>query len=206
MQITWKHQNTDFVYPINLETIENKIEIFYEQCYGWQLHIADLMANGGRGLGSDDTQYKPLRHSGFAVLQLCLSYFETIGKFRDGYTKPDKSGHYFRCGFKSIFASLIAGLPVPILDALIDRLYQDGRNGLYHASMVGRNLGLGQCEGAFQFVLPDQHTLPDGFLVICPENLPRILKEHLTEFRKELLNPNNAELRANFEKRFDAVH
>jgi hypothetical protein len=29
------------------QTVQDKVEIFYERVLGWQLHIADLMANGG---------------------------------------------------------------------------------------------------------------------------------------------------------------
>jgi hypothetical protein len=75
MWITWKHETTDF--PAQL-TFEQKVEVFYEQTLGWHLHIADLVANGGTTFGefkSGQPGYdvKPIRHSGFAVVQLCLS-------------------------------------------------------------------------------------------------------------------------------------
>jgi hypothetical protein len=44
MWITWKHEETDFEAPL---TFEQKVDVFYEQTLGWQLHIADLVANGG---------------------------------------------------------------------------------------------------------------------------------------------------------------
>jgi hypothetical protein len=47
MQITWKQSDTDLVWPL---TVEQKIDIFYEQLWGWQLHVADLIANGGDAL------------------------------------------------------------------------------------------------------------------------------------------------------------
>jgi len=42
MWISWKHQETDYSFPLGFE---NKVEIFYDQILGWQLHIADLIAN-----------------------------------------------------------------------------------------------------------------------------------------------------------------
>jgi hypothetical protein len=69
MWITWNHQDTDFQYPL---TFEDKVEIFYQQTLGWQLHIADLLANGGQTFG-DDTTIPSVRHSGFAVLHICMS-------------------------------------------------------------------------------------------------------------------------------------
>jgi hypothetical protein len=65
-------------------TYEQKVDVFYEQTLGWRLHIADLIANGGTTFG----QCKPpqpgyavrsIWHSGFAVLHICLSYFELVG-------------------------------------------------------------------------------------------------------------------------------
>ena len=81
MWITWKHEDTDFVAPL---TFEQKVDVFYEQTLGWQLHIADLVANGGTTfgefkLGKDGYSVPRIRHSGFAVLHICLSYLELIG-------------------------------------------------------------------------------------------------------------------------------
>src|SRR5688500_2766267 len=88
MWISWKHHSSDYPEPL---TFEQKVEVFYEQTLGWQLHIADLIANGGttfgetevrggrRAVSSDGYEVSPIRHSGFAVLHICLSYFELIG-------------------------------------------------------------------------------------------------------------------------------
>jgi hypothetical protein len=48
MQITWNRKETDFSWPVSFE---EKVEIFYQRALGWQLHIADLIANGGQPLG-----------------------------------------------------------------------------------------------------------------------------------------------------------
>ena len=48
MWITWKHEDSDFGAPL---TFEQKVEVFYEQTLGWQLHIADLVASGGTTFG-----------------------------------------------------------------------------------------------------------------------------------------------------------
>jgi hypothetical protein len=48
MWTTWEHQDTDLTWPL---TFEQKVALFYEQALGWQLHIADLVANGGTALG-----------------------------------------------------------------------------------------------------------------------------------------------------------
>ena len=48
MWMTWKHEDADFGASF---TFEQKVEVFYEQTLGWQLHIADLVANGGTTFG-----------------------------------------------------------------------------------------------------------------------------------------------------------
>ena len=47
MMITWKHADTDFSYPWTLDT---KIVVFNERTLGWQIQIAELIANGGTHL------------------------------------------------------------------------------------------------------------------------------------------------------------
>ncbi|HEV8406992.1 MAG TPA: hypothetical protein VGQ34_03575 [Sphingomicrobium sp.] len=82
MMISWKHE--DSTLPKSL-TFPLKVDLFYEQAFGWQLHIADLVANGGTAFGENGdrkgTTVSAIRHSGFAVLQICFSYFETIGYY-----------------------------------------------------------------------------------------------------------------------------
>jgi len=80
MWITWKHRDTDIAWPP--QTTEEKVEIFYERVRGWHLHIADLLANGGQPLETTST-VRPLPHSGFAALQICLSYLETVGQYEE---------------------------------------------------------------------------------------------------------------------------
>ena len=49
MWIAWNTNDKDITWPP--QTIEEKVEIFYQRALGWQLHVADLLANGGQTLG-----------------------------------------------------------------------------------------------------------------------------------------------------------
>jgi hypothetical protein len=40
MWVSYRHQHTDL--PATL-SFEDKIDVFYAQTFGWQLHIADLI-------------------------------------------------------------------------------------------------------------------------------------------------------------------
>ena len=191
MKITWKDKDVDFVRPFAIET---KVEIFYEQTLGWQLHIADLIANGGDPLGGG-TKVANIEHSDFAVLQICLSYFETIGKYR-ALAKGD--GANFRAGAKDVFPEL-QNIPENIRTNLLDVLYKGARCGLYHNSRTSSGVGLGQPpNGAAMGYDPGSRIL-----VISPERLPQVLKSHLERYRLELLDSNNRAVRRSFELRFD---
>lgn len=194
MFISWKHQ--DDLKPSTL-TIEEMVEIFYEQTLGWQLHIADLLANGGVSFGEDGSRdgasVVPIRHSGFAVLQICLSYFETIGY----YTPGRRSGPTatFKKGFRAVFSDLADGDVVS--DEFAEAFYRDARCGLYHNVKAAR-VGLGwPPDGAAIAYLPGSDRV-----VVSPERLPGVLKQHLERFRVSILNQSNVQARRCFVARF----
>jgi hypothetical protein len=179
-------------------TFEQKVDLFYEQALGWQLHVADLVANGGTAFGEggnrDGSCVSPIRHSGFAVLQTCLSYFETIGYY---IGEPSGSKAAFRKGVTEVFPELATSDP-RMAAAFADALYKDARCGLYHNVRTAR-VGLGSP--------PEPNAVAFDPLrrrvIVNPERLPRVLKAHLERLRAALLNEPNTKLRARFSKRFD---
>ena len=193
MWITWKHQDTELSWPLK---IEQKIDLFYEQALGWQLHIADLVANGGTAFGEEGRReghaVSAIRHSGFAVLQICLSYFETIGHYTG---TPHGSKAAFQAGVKRVFPDLANADPENAA-RFIDALYKDVRCGLYH-NVRTASVGLGWPPGE------STAAYVGGHVVLSPERLPKALKAHLETFRQELLDPENRELRERFEAKFN---
>ena len=97
--ISPKHKRSDFPRVL---TLDDKIEVFEDRTLGWQLDIAERVANGVK---ADDgtTKCKPTKHSGFAVLHILFSYFEMIGTLETGYTGEGRSKEYFKEGFCSVF-------------------------------------------------------------------------------------------------------
>jgi hypothetical protein len=192
MWITWRHEDKDFNGPL---TFEQKVEVFYEQTIGWQLHIADLIANGGTqfpeirdGIPVDGTamSVSPIRHSGFPVLQICLSHFDTLGRYT-GVTSNSKDA--FVAGVNRVFPQFTKS------DfALL--LYSDARCGLYH-NVRSTRVGVAYLNEAVQYDSAKQRIL------ICPERLPGVLKAHLASFRDELLREKRGQLAIAFEIQFD---
>ncbi len=191
MWISWKHQDTDFSGPL---TFEQKVEVFHEQALGWQLHIADLVANGGMTFG-ENKPIPPIRHSGFAVLHICLSYFELIGSLVT--STPQTPTRTFKAGVRHVLPGLIDGSADS--EALLARLHEGARCGLYHEGRIRPGVGLGQPPGES----PIAYDSSSKTVVISPERLPRVLKAHLERFRHELLDSANTLLRRVFERRFD---
>jgi len=197
MWISWKHEDTDFSGPL---TFEQKVDLFYEQTLGWQLHIADLIANGGTAFGEfkqgvEGRNVIAIRHSGFAVLHICLSYFELVGSM---VTPQTSSTARFNAGVRHTFPGLFKGSAKE--KALLARLYKGARCGLYHTGRTRQRVGLGSpSDGG----VIGYNPASDG-VSVSPELLPKALKAHLDKFRLELLNPSNGTLRKRFQDRFDS--
>jgi hypothetical protein len=193
MWVTWKHNDINLSWPLEFDL---KVDLFYEQALGWQLHIADLVANGGTAFGEDgEREGQPvtsIRHSGFAVLQICLSYFETIGYYT---SDPTGSKEAFRKGVIEVFPKL-ADVDPNLATDFADTLYRHARCGLYHNVRTAR-VGLGWPPGSGAV------AYQDGCVVVNPERLPKVLKAHLERFRDELLDEKNGKLREAFERQFD---
>jgi hypothetical protein len=196
MWISWKHQTSDFQSSL---AYEQKVEIFYEQTLGWQLHIADLIANGGTTFDQVNTsqsgyEVPSIRHSGFAVLHICMSYFELVGSVVSSETSSTKR---FNAGVKEVLPEVFKGTSED--DALLRLLYKGARCGLYHSARPGAPVGLGQPDDE-KALAYDQGR---GKVVISPDRLPRVLKAHLLKLRTKLADPANVDLRQRFQARFD---
>jgi hypothetical protein len=196
MWLSWKHLDSDFQNPL---TYEQKVDLFYEQTLGWQLHIADLITNGGAtfpqiNTGERSYEVPAIRHSGFAVLHICLSYFELVGSLVSSETLSNKR---FKFGVRDVLPGLFTGTSDD--DALLDRLYKGARCGLYHTGQTRGHVGLGQpANGSPIAYYPQNDTLS-----VSPQRLPVQLKSHLEKLKSRLLDPANVKLSKQFRKRFD---
>lgn len=193
IKISPSFSDTDFTSPY---TFEEKARIFYDRIIGWQFDIAEKIINGKKR-PSGEYEIEPLQHSGFAVLYIVLSYFETIAKYQDGYRGTSKAGKYFKKGVKSIFPNL-STQPQNIIDDLLDTLYKGVRCGLYHSAAITSKVGLtGGTTSAFVYDVSNLR------LFINPHKLVAVLKAHLDTYMIQLQNLTNTQLRRKFETRFD---
>jgi len=162
-------------------TLDNKIDIFVDRVSGWQIGIATEIIKHN------------IQHSGFAVLQIIMSYFETIGKYSSGYIGDHGSKVNFKIGMKRTFPEIGAEE-----EEFLNSFYEDVRNGLYHIGLTKTNVGL-FCDipGSIGF------NQKENKLVICPERLVEDIDIRFRSFTEDLRDPKNEALRKNFELRFD---
>lgn len=185
--ISPKHTTEDFKNGWNLD---DKIDVFIARVEGWQLGVANAMVN------------KKVPHRKFAILMIVISYFEMIAKYRDGYIEEikgrrkgeGKSAHFFKEGLKDVFP----GMSVPEDELVTAVIYENVRNGLYHAGGTRSNV-----------LLSDEtpntigYNSITGAIAINPDLLVKELQSHFAQFSAKLKDPVNTILRANFEARFD---
>ena len=193
MQISWKHSSESLNEPLSFE---EKVDVFYERIWGWQLHIAALILNGGKDhMGKVD--FDALPHSAFGGLQILLSYFETIAKYEAGFSKKGDSRHYFKKGVRSVCPEVNA-LDTGQVEAFLDNLYGQARCGLYHSSQTGGKISLsGVTEAAFTYETGQQR------IILNTHSMVGLLKSHLMEYRDRVLTASPQDLvRTNFEARF----
>lgn len=205
MWISPSFQDDDFRHPLN---IEDKITIFEDRTLGWKLDIADQIINGKkRPDGSEELPAIP--HSGYAVLDIVFSYFEMIAKYDDGFAQIGKSKEYFKQGVFSVFPYLnkyhlqanvpgVQGKVVPIVDYVLDVMYEGVRCGLYHSGVTNGRIIL---TGGIQ--KPMALDLQNMVLIINPHLLVPAIKTHFARYVNHLKNPRNVNLRIKFEARFD---
>ena len=194
MWISPNYRDTDLQFPL---TLDQKISLFEDRTVGWQLGIANRVANGSATSDGQPNE-NAIHHSGYAVLHILLSYFEMIGKYRAGFTTAGQSSHFFKEGARQVFPEL-AGFPAEVVDGLLDALYSGGRCGLYHGGMTDARIMLtGDLNAAMAYDPQGQR------LVINPHQLPPALLRHFHTYIDELRNAANADLRSSFESRFNA--
>jgi hypothetical protein len=162
-------------------TLENKIDVFAARIEGWQIGIAKEIIK------------KEIPHRGLALLHIVFSYFEMIGKYRHGYIRNDKSKCYFCKGVRETFPEVPSDQ-----EPFLTTLYSSVRSGLYHIGMPKGNVMLiDDIPGSIGFYSERK------ILAICPDRLVEDLDIRFHDYIAELRDPQNTQLRENFEKRFD---
>jgi len=185
-------------------TLNTMIDIFEARVVDWQLAVAE-------GLAVSDPA------AGFAVLSIVMSYFEMIVQHRDGVSSVGGTRSAFRDGIAWVFPELSRfGSDTAIKSA--DAVYNQVRNGLYHDGATRPMVAV-----SLDFAMPidlwlrEKIERPLGSQVavtvpspadevvavyINPRQFVSRLRLHFTRYIAQLRDPENFDLRSNFERRF----
>lgn len=161
---------------INPNCIEDKIKIYERQVKGWFLGVAKSLTE------QDDTN--------FVVLMVCLAYVEGVEQYRRGQSSNGNSRVWFREGIKRIFNL------ENVSNSKIDKLYGQGRCGLFHVGMSGGDIVLSsRFNEAINFT--DLSTI-----TINTDIFLNTLIEDFTTYIIDLKDQNNQTLRDCFDRMY----
>lgn len=168
---------------------DTKVNTYEESVRGFFLDVA-------KSLVSNEDAH-------LVVLMIIAAYFEGHAIFLEGEDSGGKSKRFFKIGFKAVIQPYWDGTE-QALDNAADIIYKQIRCGLFHTGMPHQSVGLHR--GPKRWV-PFQIFQPENFagqafpMIYVPTFL-ELVEEHFNNYLAKLRDPQNQELRENFEKAF----
>jgi hypothetical protein len=181
-------QKAALLFPL---TLSDKINIFEDRVLGWQLNVAWELYYGPH---AGPAPVQPLiKHNGFAVLYILLSYFEMIPKYEKGDLSED-SGKWFKEGITAVFPEFKGHAAET---SILSGMWKGARNGLYHSAMTkSRVFVSGEAAGIDYDGVKKRLTINPG--VVATRAIA-----HFEDYVTRLRDASNGVLRENFRKKFD---
>jgi hypothetical protein len=172
-----------------MQTLCDKINAFEKHVLDRQLRIAQILGKHFE----DNSPGDPLSESAFAILSLCLQYFEMYEQFSSGKDSSiGQSKDFFECGFKKVFPDY--GLAA----RSIASIYKKVRCGMYHTAMPKDRCGLSR-----DLLVPISDD--NGVILINPSRFVGAIIDHFNQYCMELRVGADNQLQANFETMWDLV-
>jgi hypothetical protein len=176
----------------DLSLIENKVDLFHDQIFGWHLNIALQITNAD---GTTPDQW--VAHANYAALQIVMAYPETIAKYWHGFTGR-QSDEYFYRGMCLIYPQIDRADPRQ--QKALETLYFWSRCAMYHGT-------LSRVEIPGDVNAPDLQIDPDReIMAINVHQFIPTLINHFRGYCQMLKDPANVERRTAFLTRFDHDH
>lgn len=170
---------------INPYLIKSKIRIYERQVEGWFLSPARKLLE------------EMPEQAGFAVLGICFAYLEGVQQYREGRSSISaESKIFFRDSFSRVFGS--CGLP----DSVIDMVYKDGRNGLFHDGMT-RSRVIYDLKQKQPFSVVNNKS--QDLVFFHPSLVVKGIEEDFKKYIGKLKTEDNATERINFDAMFSVV-
>ena len=176
---------------VKVDNFETRVAIYEDQVRGWFHDQARILE-------------KCSDNAGFVLLLVALSYVEGHAIFYKGEDSRCNSRSFFRDAFKAIFR--IESEDPEIVRQVVDELYEQMRNGLFHTGMTRSKVILsGQFPDPVRFVL-DQQSKTVLQIQVNPHEMLNGIEDHLSHYVMRLRNPDEKLLRNNFDKAWKLRH
>lgn len=163
------------------------IDIFQKRFLGRFIEPVDLL------IAQDETRPPIDRRFGFAVMAIDCLLIETLAAFREGLTTT-------RDCSKRVFLDFLHTRPLfgdHFRGKLAEDFYDDFRNGVLHQAETKRNSKIWSVGELVQ--------QRDNGLIVNRTKLHDLIKDEISSYCQELLNADNAPLRANFRNKMDFI-
>jgi hypothetical protein len=159
------------------------VDAFEKHVLTRQLKIARILADHFVA----DREGDPLSESAFAILHLCVHYFEMVEQFESGQSSDSRSKLFFVRGFRKVFPALV------ITESDLEAIYRTLRCGMYHSGIPKSRIFLDRdfdCAISFE----------DGTLTINPSLFVDVLIQHFENFCSFLRDDVHHQLQENARK------
>lgn len=166
MWVSKYSRDTDF--PKGPLSANDRIRLLDERVRGWILEPA-------RALEKAD------QHSGYALLNLVLPYFEMIAQCEAGTTSERKSGPFFSAGLRTVL-----GAKCPD-DRFLRAFYAAARCGCFHDGLAREDVVL---SGSFA----EPIEVLNGVFQVNPHRLLAAVESHFVAYLARLRHPGGGEL------------
>ena len=161
----------------NYDDIGIKIDIYQTRVNGWFFSVAEKLITDGMSPGD------------YVCVMVALSYLEGVQQFREGKETPKrKSGEWFKTSASRVFYDQPA--------AVIDRLWEEARCGLFHAGFTNGKVYLSH--NAMKAI-----ELKNDSIHINPKKFLKCVSEDFSKYVSDLRDETSIELRKNFENLWD---
>ncbi len=155
--------------------VETQIDIYENSTRYWFFNVAERL--------------KQDNEAGFVVLQLAISYIESIEQYKTGKSSNNDSKSFFSNSLKKIFPE------IKFTKEILDHIYDEVRSGLVHNAITKKDVVIST---KFQ----DTIKIENKNILINPHKfLDRIIYD-FEEYIKKLRNENEVNLRERFKTFF----
>jgi hypothetical protein len=186
---------------IDIKEFENKVYIFIQEVKEWIFHPMDILLNDDK---NNKSIYKPFKNSIF-ILHGVFSYLEKIERYKIGRNYDENNSQSTKILMDS-FQKIFKQNNKDYCKKKIENILNATRNSLAHTGNIGDKVLVNydyENSNAVEYIGSNKEFEK---VELNPSKMIEEIKIDFQNYLKKLINPNETELRENFEKVFDKIY